>query len=160
MNTSNSNISDRFGGNLVINNSNLSYNDAYRAISGIENTLINNSTIVISHSSQYVTSISSIKNLIVNNSNITRTGGRSGWRLLDGDNITIKGNSTINSNLFGIVAKNLVIGEKDGVVTEYPYITTGIDGISESENVYIYDGTINSPEGLSLKGTVTEIEDD
>ena len=160
LNTSNSNISDRFGGNLVINNSNLSYNDAYWAISGIENTLINNSTIVISHSSQYVTSISSIKNLIVNNSNITRTGGRSGWRLLDGDNITIKGNSTINSNLFGIVAKNLVIGEKDGVVTEYPYITTGIDGISESENVYIYDGTINSPEGLSLKGTVTEIEDD
>ena len=160
LNTSNSNISDRFGGNLVINNSNLSYNDAYWAISGIENTLINNSTIVISHSSQYVTSISSIKNLIVNNSNITRTGGRYGWRLLDGDNITIKGNSTINSNLFGIVAKNLVIGEKDGVVTEYPYITTGIDGISESENVYIYDGTINSPEGLSLKGTVTEIEDD
>ena len=160
LNTSNSSIYDSFDGNLVINNSNLSYNDAYYAINGLENTIINDSTIVIEHSYKYVTSISSIKNLIINNSNISRTGGGSGWRLLDGDNITIKGNSTINSNLFGIVAKNLVIGEKDGVVTEYPYITTGIDGISESENVYIYDGTINSPEGLSLKGTVTEIEDD
>ena len=157
LNSSNDELSDE----LTINDCNFTYNIRNWAIWGRSNTLnINNSTVTISHSSQYETSIRGVSNLIVNNSNITRTGGRSGWRLLDGDNITIKGNSTINSNLFGIVAKNLVIGEKDGVVTEYPYITTGIDGISESENVYIYDGTINSPEGLSLKGTVTEIEDD
>ena len=154
-------ITDDFSGALTLNNCDFQYNIRYYAIWGRSNTLnINNSTITISHSEQYETSIRGVSNLNISNSNITRTGGRYGWRLLDGDNITIKGNSTINSNLFGIVAKNLVIGEKDGVVTEYPYITTGIDGISESENVYIYDGTINSPEGLSLKGTVTEIEDD
>ena len=150
---------DRFSDVLTINDCNFKYNIAETAIWGSSNTLnVNNSTITISHSNRYSTSIRSISNLNINNSTVSRLDGNI-WYLIDAENVVVNGNSKITTNgATAINASKVTLGTKDGIVTEYPYITTqGGIGV-RTNNLNMYDGTIKSNVDKTVRGAVNEIE--
>ena len=155
LNSSNDDLSDE----LTINDSNFTYNIRDWAIWGRSNTLnINNSTVTISHSSQYETSIRGVSNLNISNSNISRTDG-SLWYLIDAENVLVTGNSKIISNAAqAIKGTTVTIGEKDGNVTSYPYITSNSSLGVTATNLYIYDGTITAKKDNTVRGAIKEIE--
>ena len=141
-------------GNLTINNSKFQIG---QLSSG--NISINNSTFVLTPDS-YSSSIVSVNNLIINNSNITGTGGvvREGV-INDCSNVTIEGNSDIKNvgNGFVIKSTNVTIGKNDGNIEMYPKITSKANLGIRAQNLKIYDGTISSPKGHSVIGSINEI---
>ena len=141
-------------GNLTINNSRFQIG---QLSSG--NISINNSTFVLTPDS-YSSSIVSVNNLIINNSNITGTGGvvREGV-INDCSNVTIEGNSDIKNvgNGFVIKSTNVTIGKNDGNIEMYPKITSKANLGIRAQNLKIYDGTISSPKGHSVIGSINEI---
>ena len=153
-------ITDDFSGALTLNNCDFQYNITYYAIWGRSNTLnINNSTVTISHSSRYETSIRGVSNLNINNSTIKRIDGNS-WTLIDAENVLVTGNSTITANgAQAINGTNVTIGEKDGNITSYPYITSNNYLGVIATNLYIYDGTITAPKENAIRGAIKEIEE-
>ena len=153
-------ITDDFSGALTLNNCDFQYNITYYAIWGRSNTLnINNSTVTISHSSRYETSIRGVSNLNINNSTIKRIDGNT-WTLIDAENVLVTGNSTITANgAQAINGTNVTIGEKDGNITSYPYITSNNYLGVIATNLYIYDGTITAPKENAIRGAIKEIEE-
>ena len=156
LNSSNDDLSDE----LTINDCNFTYNIGNWAIWGRSNTLnINNSTVTISHSSRYETSIRGVSNLNINNSTIKRIDGNT-WTLIDAENVLVTGNSTITANgAQAINGTNVTIGEKDGNITSYPYITSNNYLGVIATNLYIYDGTITAPKENAIRGAIKEIEE-
>ena len=156
LNSSDDDLSDE----LTINDCNFTYNIGNWAIWGRSNTLnINNSTVTISHSSRYETSIRGVSNLNINNSTIKRIDGNT-WTLIDAENVLVTGNSTITANgAQAINGTNVTIGEKDGNITSYPYITSNNYLGVIATNLYIYDGTITAPKENAIRGAIKEIEE-
>ena len=144
---------------ITINNSDINVNSS---IGRIKNLYINNSTFN-SISTQYNwNAIDNVTNLVINNSIVNSTVGRSEYNVIGNcENVEIKGETVINNSYEGntISATNITVGEKDNKSSDYPKIQNGTGSGLKTNNLNIYDGTITTKKGLSILGSITEIED-
>ena len=144
---------------ITINNSDINVNSS---IGRMKNLYINNSTFN-SISTQYDwNAIDNVTNLVINNSIVNSTVRRSEYNVIGNcENVEIKGETVINNSYEGntISATNITIGEKDNKSNDYPKITNSTGSGLKTNNLNIYDGTITTKKGLSILGSITEIED-
>ena len=144
---------------ITINNSDINVNSS---IGRIKNLYINNSTFN-SISTQYNwNAIDNVTNLVINNSIVNSTVRRSEYNVIGNcENVEIKGETVINNSYEGntISATNITVGEKDNKSSDYPKIQNGTGSGLKTNNLNIYDGTITTKKGLSILGSITEIED-
>ena len=144
---------------ITINNSDINVNSS---IGRMKNLYINNSTFN-SISTQYDwNAIDNVTNLVINNSIVNSTVRRSEYNVIGNcENVEIKGETVINNSYEGntISATNITVGEKDNKSSDYPKIQNGTGSGLKTNNLNIYDGTITTKKGLSILGSITEIED-
>ena len=164
-------------GNVTINNS--EFNTSYIYSDSRSKVRINNSTINSAEISNFnnmeiidstinASGISVYNNIEITNSSLSLNGYEHyGNPVISGTNVIIKGNSNIvgeswtySSDARLINATNLTIGEKDGEITEYPYIknTRNAYGL-KATNLYIYDGSITTYKNKAVMSSITEIEE-
>ena len=144
---------------ITINNSDINVNSS---IGRMKNLYINNSTFN-SISTQYNwNAIDNVTNLVINNAIVNSTVRRSEYNVIGNcENVEIKGETVINNSYEGntISATNITVGEKDNKSSDYPKIKNGNGSGLKTNNLNIYDGTITTKKGLSILGSITEIED-
>ncbi len=144
---------------ITINNSDINVNSS---IGRMKNLYINNSTFNSISTEYNSNAIEYITNLVINNSTINATVRRSEYSVIGNcENVEITGESVINNSYEGntIFATNITIGEKNNKSNDYPKITNSNGSGLKTTNLNIYDGTITTKKGLSISGSITEIED-
>ncbi|MBO5183675.1 MAG: InlB B-repeat-containing protein, partial [Bacilli bacterium] len=144
---------------ITINNSDINVNSS---IGRMKNLYINNSTFNSISTEYNSNAIEYITNLVINNSTVNATVRRSEYSVIGNcENVEITGESVINNSYEGntIFATNITVGEKDNKSSDYPKIQNGTGSGLKTNNLNIYDGTITTKKGLSILGSITEIED-
>ena len=144
---------------ITINNSDINVNSS---IGSMKNLYINNSTFNSISTKYYWNAIDNVTNLVINNSIVNSTVRRSEYNVIGNcENVEIKGETVINNSYEGntISATNITVGEKDNKSSDYPKIQNGTGSGLKTNNLNIYDGTITTKKGLSILGSITEIED-
>ena len=144
---------------ITINNSDINVNSS---IGRMKNLYINNSTFNSISTEYNWNAIDNVTNLVINNSTVNTTVRRSEYNVIGNcENVEIKGETVINNSYEGntISATNITIGEKDNKSNDYPKITNSNGSGLKTNNLNIYDGTITTKKGLSISGSITEIED-
>ena len=144
---------------ITINNSDINVNSS---IGRMKNLYINNSTFNSISTKYNWNAIDNVTNLVINNAIVNSTVRRSEYNVIGNcENVEIKGETVINNSYEGntISATNITVGEKDNKSSDYPKIKNGNGSGLKTNNLNIYDGTITTKKGLSILGSITEIED-